>query len=232
MAQEDPRKVLVMMSGGPDSSTLAKLIQSQERAAPVQINAIYLASGQPSDKQEIEAANKMLAEVGGKLEIIDLTDTLRALGGERILIHSEASILPFGNSIALSIAMSYAMKIGASRIYVGLHADDVEESAEYSRPFIDNIEANGKIGCPNAPTIETPFLAMSKIEVFRLGATLDVPYELTWSCIRNEDIHCGQCGACRGRRRAFVGAGIADPTAYRREPLALQTIGFGEAQVA
>ena len=55
---------------------------------------------------------------------------------------------------------------------------------------------------------------MTKTEVFKLGAAMGVPYDLTWSCIRAGDIHCGQCSACRARRRAFADAGLVDPMRY------------------
>ena len=55
---------------------------------------------------------------------------------------------------------------------------------------------------------------MTKTEVFKLGAAMGVRYDLTWSCSRAGRLHCGQCTACRARRRAFADAGLVDPTRY------------------
>jgi 7-cyano-7-deazaguanine synthase len=221
-------KVLLMVSGGPDSATLAQHVQNN-RDPGTQIHAIYLRSGHPSDDQEIQKANAILQQVGGKLEIVGVSPTIRALGADRILIHSEASILPFGNVLALSIAASYALKLGASRVYIALHADDADESVEYSDEYIQRISDLFGLASERAPKIEAPFIRLRKSEVFRLGVSLGVDYSMTWSCIRGHDIHCGECGACRARRRAFVLASIPDPTDYAREPLALDTVGIAKA---
>jgi 7-cyano-7-deazaguanine synthase len=220
-----PPKVLLMVSGGPDSATLASLVQ-QESATGTQIHAIYLRSGHPSDDQEIKSANQILQPINGKLEIIDLSPTVAALGNARILIHSEASILPFGNVIALGIAASYGSRLGASKIYIALHSDDADENIEYTDGYIKRISQLFSTASSSAPEIVAPFIHMRKAEVFKKGMELGTNYAVTWSCIRGRDIHCGECGACRARRRAFVAAGIADPTNYAREPLAIETVGF------
>jgi 7-cyano-7-deazaguanine synthase len=36
----------------------------------------------------------------------------------------------------------------------------------------------------------------------------------TWSCLKNEQHHCGQCRACKRRQEAFKYAGIKDNTIY------------------
>lgn len=218
-------KVLLMVSGGPDSATLANFVQ-KENAPGTQIHAIYLRSGHPSDDQEIQSANQIVQGVGGKLEIIDISPTVTALGAARILIHSEASIMPFGNVIALGVAESYGLRIGASKLYIALHADDADESIEYTDDYMRGLNALFSKANELAPKVEVPFINMRKVDVFKKGIELGTNYSVTWSCIRGKEKHCGECGACRSRRRAFVMAGIADPTSYIREPLAIDTVGF------
>ena len=222
---ENQSKVLLMVSGGPDSATLAAFVRKNEGAG-TQIHAIYLRGGHPSDDQEIQSANRIVQSVGGKLEIIDISSTLAALGAARILIHSEASILPFGNVIALGIASSYGLRLGVSKVYIALHADDADESVEYTEIYLQKIGDLFATATQKAPEIIAPFIKNRKSDVFKIGLSLNVDYSYTWSCIRGKDKHCGECGACRARRRAFVTAGIADPTSYVREPLAIETAGF------
>ena len=62
----EPHKVLLMVSGGPDSATLAKVIKEHE-GSNTQIHGLYLRSGHASDDKEIESANNILQSVGGKL---------------------------------------------------------------------------------------------------------------------------------------------------------------------
>jgi hypothetical protein len=39
--------------------------------------------------------------------------------------------------------------------------------------------------------LKTPFVEWSKTEIAERGLELDVPYEMTWSCYRNEGPACG-----------------------------------------
>lgn len=215
--------ILLMISGGPDSATLAYKAEKARKDGDCKLHGIYLKSGHPSDDMEIQAANDILKRVGGTLEIIDISSTVAALGNLRIMIHSQAAIMRFGNGIALSIASAYAFQVRATKIMLGLHADDGDESAEYKQEFLDAIHAASAIVDGVGIKIEAPFLDMTKSEVFRYGLDLGVDYSVTWSCIRAGKVHCGQCGACRARRRAFNLSGAEDPTMYATEPLALET---------
>ena len=43
-----------------------------------------------------------------------------------------------------------------------------------------------------------------------------MPYELTWSCYRDAEEHCGKCESCVNRKKAFQQAEVADPTEYEK----------------
>jgi 7-cyano-7-deazaguanine synthase len=60
----------------------------------------------------------------------------------------------------------------------------------------------------------SPFMNVDKTEIVKIGKRLNVPYELTYSCYKGEDRHCGKCGTCYERREAFNDAGVEDPTIY------------------
>ena len=76
------------------------------------------------------------------------------------------------------------------------------------------------LGLGDAIEVETPFAAMRKADVIRLGRELGIPFELTLSCMQpRAGVHCGRCSKCRERRDAFRDAGVADPTPYREKPL-------------
>ena len=67
--------------------------------------------------------------------------------------------------------------------------------------------------------ITAPFRELSKKDVVELGASLEVPFELTLSCMRPDTgRHCGQCSKCRERLQAFDAAGITDPADYAFRP--------------
>ncbi len=221
----DAAKVLLMLSGGPDSATLAGFV-ARELAAGERPHAVYLRSGHPADAKEIEAAEQIAGRIGCRLEIVDIAELLRALQGDRLMIASENSMLPFGNAIALSLMMLCAIWARADALYVGYQRDDAGENEGYARPAMDRLEYLAAIDRDLAPKIIAPFLAMTKPEVFKLGAAMSIPYDLTWSCLRADDLHCGQCPACRARRRAFAATGLVDPTRYK-EPTASDSAAAG-----
>lgn len=223
-SKDQGKKVLILLSGGPDSATLAKLAENELKETGGTLSAIFLKTGHPKDKQELEAANRVANQVGARLEVIDISDTIAALGGKVPTIHSEASIMRFGNSLVMSVAMAYAFEAGHDEVLIALHKDDAEESLEYTQGYMDIIQSLADYAYDNAPTIRVPFLDKNKVEVFQLGKRLNVDYTVTWSCIRGEKMHCGTCGACRARRRAFNLVGITDQTEYEVEPLALDSV--------
>ncbi|MGE0125562.1 MAG: 7-cyano-7-deazaguanine synthase [Vicinamibacterales bacterium] len=72
-------------------------------------------------------------------------------------------------------------------------------------------------GLAHALSIATPFSTLHKHQVIELGARLDVPFELTLSCMQPDgDRHCGVCSKCRERRDAFAEAGVLEPSVYAR----------------
>lgn len=63
-----------------------------------------------------------------------------------------------------------------------------------------------------------PFVEWSKTDIAERGLELDVPYELTWSCYRDEEPACGTCDSCAFRLEAFRNVGSKDPIAYAKRP--------------
>ena len=59
-----------------------------------------------------------------------------------------------------------------------------------------------------------PFANWEKGDIVKRGMELDVPFELTWSCYKGGERHCGTCGTCNDRKEAFRSNGFADPVEY------------------
>jgi 7-cyano-7-deazaguanine synthase len=209
-------KVLVMLSGGPDSAALAGLV-ARDLPAGHTAGAVYLRSGHHADVKESEAAARIAKCIGANFDIADITELLGTLRADGTMAPLLTSLLPFSSDIALAVMMLYAINSSAATLYVGYHRDDGQANASYSRAGIDRLETLAATGCGAPPRIMAPFLGMTKAEVLKLGAAIDVPYALTWSCMRADDVHCGQCLPCRARQRAFADAGLADPARYRDE---------------
>lgn len=211
MTQLMEKKVLVLLSGGPDSKTLVKFA---EKEGAELVGALYLQSGHETDDQEIAAAQKIAKEHGLPLEVIDVSDVVKKLGGDRIVMHAGTTLMEFGFPIMLSISTAHGIRIGADLLLIGLHADDVRENHHYGQAFLDQFQALASTTSPNTPVILAPFLSLTKQQVIALGIHLGVDYAATWSCTTSGNIHCGLCGACKARAQAFAAAGAFDPTAY------------------
>ncbi len=53
--------------------------------------------------------------------------------------------------------------------------------------------------------VYAPFLGFSKKDIARLGASLGVPFEKTYSCYEGTIPPCGECATCKQRQEALEG---------------------------
>ena len=56
-------------------------------------------------------------------------------------------------------------------------------------------------------------MKLTKAEIVKLGASLGVPFELTWSCYAGGEKPCGHCDSCKLRAKGFAEAGVRDGAA-------------------
>ena len=95
------------------------------------------------------------------------------------------------------------------------HAGDHAIYPDCRPEFVEALRQASLLCDYNSVDLWTPFLDKTKADICRIGQSLKVPYEETWSCYKGKDIHCGTCGTCHERRSAFIEAGILDPTVYQ-----------------
>lgn len=101
-------------------------------------------------------------------------------------------------------------------IYAGQHAEDALNWAypDCTFEFLGAMANAIYIGTYQTIRLVTPFTFSTKDEIISKGSKLDTPYEMTWSCYKGEELHCGTCPTCRSRKEAFMTAGVEDPTEY------------------
>jgi 7-cyano-7-deazaguanine synthase len=212
------KKCVVVISGGPDSATVAYWAKKQG----YDLNAISFKYGQIATK-ETKSAKKIAAKLGVPIKVIDLS-TLKEVFGEVTSLcnsnipmtssFSQPIIVPFRNAIFLSVAVSYAVSIGANKIFYGAQGSDEPFYPDCKREFYKAFETAACIGTGIDLSIESPFSGKPKSETLKAGAELGVPFDLTWSCYFNRLKHCGKCESCVNRKKAFNEGGIRDLTEY------------------
>ena len=211
-------KCVVVLSGGPDSSTVAYWAKEQG----YDVYAITCKYGQIATK-EVEYATRIAEKLGVPIKLVDLSSLKDIFSGvtslcdENIPMTSSFSspiIVPFRNAIFLSLAVSYAIAVGAGRVFYGAQGSDEPFYPDCRREFYVSFERAARLGTGQEVAIEAPFSSVPKSEIIKRGSELGVPFELTWSCYLNGPKHCGKCESCVNRKKAFREAGIADPTEY------------------
>lgn len=223
-------KILVLSSGGVDSTTCLAMAVKEVGAENVLALSVYY--GQKHDK-EIQAAKKVAEYYGVRRMELDLSVifagsncSLLKQSTEDIPLESYAqqieethgekpvsTYVPFRNGLFLSSAASIALSHGCSKIMYGAHADDAAGAAypDCSVDFVNAMNQAIYLGSGNQLTIEAPFVSLTKADVVKKGLELGVPYELTWSCYEGGEKPCGKCGTCIDRQRAFELNGTVDP---------------------
>ena len=217
---------LVLLSAGLDSAVLAAAESRTHRIHP-----IYVRAGLAWETAELAALERLLAALplaGRTQPVATLTFTVHdlypathwALRGEPPAFDTpDEDVYLTGRNIALlSKAAIYAAQHKVARIVLGPLAGNPFPDA--TRPFFDAMAKALSLGLDHTIAIDTPFAAIEKSDVIRLGVELGVPLELTLSCMNpRHDLDCGQCSKCRERRDAFADAGLGDPTRYATAPL-------------
>ena len=223
-------KILVLSSGGVDSTTCLAMAVAEVGAENVLALSVYY--GQKHDK-EIQAAKKVAEYYGVRRMELDLSVifagsncSLLKQSTEDIPLESYAqqieethgekpvsTYVPFRNGLFLSSAASIALSHGCSKIMYGAHADDAAGAAypDCSLDFVGAMNQAIYLGSGNQLTIEAPFVSLTKADVVKKGLELGVPYEITWSCYEGGEKPCGKCGTCIDRQRAFELNGTVDP---------------------
>jgi 7-cyano-7-deazaguanine synthase len=221
-------KAIILISGGMDSLVTAAIASKEYDMAFLHINY-----GQRTEKRELKAFNDIADFYKVKQRLVVNIEYLAQIGGSSLtdknmevtkadLSHNgiPTSYVPFRNANILAIAASWAEVIGASRIFIGAVEEDSSGYPDCREVFYDAFNKVIELGTkPETKiSIETPIIHLKKSEIIKRGAELNAPFELSWSCYRNEDKACGECDSCALRLRGFQLAGLEDPIEYIHKP--------------
>jgi 7-cyano-7-deazaguanine synthase len=219
-------KVIVLLSGGMDSLVcMGEALKEHQ-----DIYVLHMNYGQKTSSRERQSFDEICNFYQiptPKRKIIDMA-FLKQIGGSSLTddkIHVKNyqgdsstipdSYVPFRNSIILSLAVSWAEVVGATKLYIGANHEDSPGYPDcrpsYYQAFNNLIKEGTKAGNIN---IVTPVISLKKKQIVLRGQELKVPFHLSWSCYRETAKACGQCDSCALRLRGFKEAEIQDPIDY------------------
>ncbi len=230
-----PKRAVVLLSGGVDSSTTLAIARSEG----YQLYALTFRYGQ-RHQREIEAARGVAAALGVVRHVVTDID-LRLFGGSALTSdlpvpkdRSEGEIgggipstyVPARNTIFLSFALAWAEVLGAADIFIGVNALDYSGypdcRPEYLQAYQRMADLATKAGVEGRQrlTLHAPLVQLSKREIVERGLGLGLDFGLTWSCYdpTADGLACGRCDACQLRLKGFSEAGVPDPLPNATSP--------------
>ncbi len=217
-----PSKTVVVFSGGLDSTVLlAKLLADGRECLAFTVNY-----GQ-RHAREIDAASEICRQLNVRHQIADLsvlaplfgknslTDkTLAVAAGPYTETSMANTVVPARNLVLLSLATARAVAEKCDAIAYAAHGGDHAIYADCRNEFAEAAAEAVRLADDRRVRLERPFVSLNKTDIVRLGADVNAPVHLSWSCYNGGEKHCGRCATCLERREAFAAAGVPDPTPY------------------
>jgi 7-cyano-7-deazaguanine synthase len=216
-------KAVILLSGGMDSAVCGSIAQKEGFT----LHVLHVAYGQRTSKKELKCARDLAEFFHAKdFKVLSL-DFLKTIGGsaltdenielpEEETVGTPVSYVPFRNSILLSLATAWGEVLSADTVFYGANFVDFSGYPDCRPEYFKAFQTLIDVGTRDETTMElkTPISTMSKAEIVKRGVELKTPFELTWSCYRENERACGVCDSCRLRLKGFEEAGVVDPIPY------------------
>ncbi len=218
------KKLIVLLSGGLDSTTLLYFLHAHHQV----VGSLSFDYGSKHNHRELPMAAYHCERLGLEHTVISMnfindyfqSDLLQSGGaipeGHYAAQNMKQTVVPARNAIMLSIAAGFAQSQGAEAIAYGAHTGDHAIYRDCREEFLRPMAEALREGTESAIELLRPFVTMDKAAIVKQGSALGVDYAQTWSCYKGELLHCGRCGTCVERKEAFLLAGVADPTSYQK----------------
>ena len=213
------KRVLVILSGGIDSTTTAFLYKH----LGYDVNVIHFTYGQAAQECELFAVKKLSQILGCEPIIFDANEIFKPFNKVSLLLknkmavkgtqmldaESTLSYVPNRNAIFANIAAGVAEMLRCDTVsFGGQQMDSVYP--DNNPDFVDSINESFKYSLNWYSNIRftSPLIHLIKHEIVELGTKLEVPYEYICSCyyptLKNDKIiHCKECGCCQFKHTAF-----------------------------
>ena len=167
---------------------------------------LFIDYGQHCCKKEYSTLKKVLPESMKKqIKVIKIGDVyteshsrmIKAANLWKDSVVADDLFLPYRNLLFLTIASAFAQSIGVGTVYSAFinsnHAKEIDCSLEFFMKLRKLLQEYGSV------EVVFPYRNYTKTDVARLGISLTVPIDSTYSCQVNPEIPCGVCPNCVDR---------------------------------
>jgi 7-cyano-7-deazaguanine synthase len=219
-------RALVVCSGGLDSVVSATYSQ---RELGMDVHLIHFLYGSRAEGPEVQAVQKVAEHLGAELTLFPLNVYSK---GDSPLLDPDSKVaggeagaefahewVPARNLLLLSVATAFAEARGIDTIVLGNNLEEAgaypDNEPEFIAKFNDLLPF--AVGDGKRIKVIMPVGNLMKHEIVALGKQVEAPMHLTWSCYRAGEVHCGTCGPCYMRRKAFEINGLPEVISYKDE---------------
>lgn len=216
-------KVVVIYSGGMDSFTvLHRALRDGYEVYPLSFNY-----GQ-RHARELLVAEEICTSLSLSHKVVDirainsllagssLTDDIDIPEGHYAADNMKSTVVPNRNMILLSLAIGYAVSIGARKVMYGAHSGDHTIYPDCRPEFVEKMNDVAQIANFESVQVVSPYLYKNKIDILADGLRMGLDYSKTWTCYNGRELSCGKCGSCQERLEAFQLNGVKDPLDYEQ----------------
>lgn len=218
------KNAIVLMSGGIDSTLVVAEVTKKYNTAFLHVNY-----GHRTEKRELKAFKDIASYYKIKKRLVADLKFFKEIGGSSLTDKKmnvakanaapqkvPTSYVPFRNSHLISIAVSWGEVLGVDKIFIGcskvtagLYPDSTAKFLAIAKKLVDETaRKDARI------SLEFPLINKQKSDIISVGEEMKIPFHLTWSCYKNNDIACGECEGCVRRLKGFKKAGLFDPLEY------------------
>lgn len=199
---EQNNKVVLLLSGGIDSTVLLYWLKERK----YEVFPLIVNYGQITFRSEYKHSANILKDLDiNNLFHINISGISQIGKGsllgdypEDVTSYSEwysKEFFPNRNLILLTLASSYAYKIKANNVAIGVVGESYKDT---SLDFLNNVTKCLKDSLMSVNII-APFVEKERKEVIEQAAYLNVPLKKTFSCNAQSDRHCQLCNSCYER---------------------------------
>jgi 7-cyano-7-deazaguanine synthase len=219
-------QALVVCSGGLDSVVSATYAQ---RELGMDVHLIHFLYGSRAEGPEVKAIQAVAEFLGAELTLFNLPVYSK---GDSPLLDPDSKVaggeegaefahewVPARNLLLLSVATAFAEARGIDTIVLGNNLEEAgaypDNEPEFIARFNDLLPF--AVGDGKRMRVIMPVGNLMKHEIVALGNQIGAPMHLTWSCYRAGEVHCGTCGPCYMRRKAFEINNLPEVITYKDE---------------